>query len=366
MWLQQGEKNGYPEKTRKTPENLQNLNQAPANGFSNFLAGSSRQRGAVGRCPSRAGTGPISAQESGCSGPVGRSPTAAPFPSGSRGPGGRLRAGSPAGGPRRRRRRHPRAARPGGSRSPAREGTGKAAAAVKDKADASNSSPPRRSAAPPALRPFIAHLCLPGQQERQASLPPSPGLGSRSPRGAPELGRRVRALTMRGGTRYRAVLDVSRERGGGCGPARPPCGSAASAPGPGEGGEGPAAILGGSEGAWGSEGKLSERARGGAGRAGMQALPWLVLRWVRAAELAMTRGYHCYHCLGALVSGQAVPAHQVAQRGFFSPLPSHPSLSAISRRVWNLVVHQLRLVPPLLSGTRRCGDGSEPGDVPQH
>lgn len=58
---------------------------------------------------------------------------------------------------------------------------GKAAAAVKDKADASNSSPPRRSAAPPALRPFIAHLCLPGQQERPGFPRSQPGLGQPQP-----------------------------------------------------------------------------------------------------------------------------------------------------------------------------------------
>lgn len=63
---------------------------------------------------------------------------------------------------------------------------------------------------------------------------------------------------MRGGTRYRAVLDVSGSGAEAGGPARPRCNFAAPAPGPGEGGEGSAAILGVSEGAWGREGELSE------------------------------------------------------------------------------------------------------------
>lgn len=63
----------------------------------------------------------------------------------------------------------------------ARTGRNEKAVVVKDKADASNSSPPRRSAAPPALHPFITHLCLPGQQERPGFPPSQPRLGQPQP-----------------------------------------------------------------------------------------------------------------------------------------------------------------------------------------
>lgn len=117
---------------------------------------------------------------------------------------------------------------------------------------------------PPSARssPTSAYL---GSRSGQASLPPSPGLGSRSPRGAPGLGRRVRALTMRGGPRYRAVLDVSGSGAGAGGPARPgraapPC------PPPALGRRaGSCRHFGGVGGRPALEGKLSERAQGGAG-----------------------------------------------------------------------------------------------------
>lgn len=261
MWLQQGKK-WLSTENAQALGNLQNLNQAAANGVRNFPAGSSLQRGPVGPCPSRAGTGPISAQESGCSGPVGRSPTAAPFPSGSRGPGGRLRAGSPAGGPRRRRHR----GRPGLEAAARPHGKGRQRRR-RSKTKRMPQIPPRPAGLrhPPPSAPSSPTSAYLGSRSGQASLPPSPGLGSRSPRGAPGLGRRVRALTMRGGTRYRAVLDVT-GAGGGWRPGPAAVRLRGARPRPWRGRAGPGRHFGGAEGARGGEGKVSARPRRGAGR----------------------------------------------------------------------------------------------------
>lgn len=128
-------------------------------------------------------------------------------------------------------------------------------------------SPPRRSwrgCRTPARTPG-AHLCLTWAAERPRcppSLPAlrsSPGLGTAA-RGGSGLGRRVRALTMRGGTRYRAVLDVN-----GSGRGLP--GSAGPSPGPARGRGGSGRHF------WGERvGNLvrapSEQAREGGGGAG--------------------------------------------------------------------------------------------------
>lgn len=124
-------------------------------------------------------------------------------------------------------------------------------------------SPPRRSwrgCRTPARTPG-AHLCLTWAAERPRcppSLPAlrsSPGLGTAA-RGGSGLGRRVRALTMRGGERGTGRCLTSTAAGGGCrAPRGPP-------PALREGGAGAAAIFGGS-----GSGTSCERLRNRLGRA---------------------------------------------------------------------------------------------------
>lgn len=87
-----------------------------------------------------------------------------------------------------------------------------------------------------------------------------------------------------------------------------------------------------------------------------------------------TRGYRCYHCLGALVSGQAVPVFKNRAEPRTSWHNEDFSSSPVSPLFECHLLESLEVGGPSAeagstSGVGHPGDaemGSEPGDVPRH